>query len=226
MNFLGADKIWQIIILAVILVGLAVFDYAWITAVNEPVTIPLGEGDFFAQMNYRRIYVDHYGEQTVYHRIIAEKTRLQEEHEQVQDDWRNAQRLAKIWSAAVPLRRALQFEDKAKDQRSSLQERESQHAPLRAELEAAARKFASALMWRAQDHRKKGEDARGVERTARNQAREYRRQAVEAGKTQSQAETEAKGLEQRGNVGRVEQACQVEPFPQARIGNLLLDLPA
>lgn len=123
--------------------------------------------------------------------------RLREEHEQVQDDWRNAQRLARIWSAAVPLRRALQFEEKAKDQRRSLQQRESEHAPLRAELEGAARRFASALNWRARDLRKKAEDARGAEKTARDEARECRHQAVEAGKVQSQAETEATGIEQR-----------------------------
>jgi hypothetical protein len=123
--------------------------------------------------------------------------RLQEEHEQVQDDWRHASRLAKIWGAAVPLRRALQFEEKARDQRRSLQRRESEHAPLRAELEIAARRFASALTWRAQDHRRKGETARAVEKTARDEAREYRRQAIEAGKIQSEAQTEAKGIAQR-----------------------------
>ena len=121
--------------------------------------------------------------------------RLQEEHEQVQDEWRNAHRLGKIWSAAVPLRRALQFEEKAKDQRRSLQQRESEHAPLRAELEIAASRFASALTWRAQDHRRKGETARIAGQTSRAEAREHRVQAVDAGKLQSQAETEAKGLE-------------------------------
>lgn len=123
--------------------------------------------------------------------------RLKEEHDQVQDDWRNAQRLARIWSAAVPLRRAIQFEEKAKNERRSLQTREHEHAPLRVELESAARKFASVLAWRAQDQRKKAENARGDEKTARDEARECRRQAVETGKVQSQAETEAKGLEQR-----------------------------
>jgi len=123
--------------------------------------------------------------------------RLQEEHEQVQDDWRNAQRLARIWSAAVPLRRALQFEEKAKNQRRSLQQRESEHAPLRADLENAARRFGSALTWRFQDHRKKHDDARAAEKTARDESREYRGQALEAGMLQSQAETEAKGIEQR-----------------------------
>ncbi|HYV19366.1 MAG TPA: hypothetical protein VFC25_10095 [Verrucomicrobiae bacterium] len=127
--------------------------------------------------------------------------RLQEEHEQAQDEWRNAQRLARIWSAAVPLRRALQFEEKAKDQRRLLQEREREHAPLRTELEGAARRFAAALTWRAQGHRKRAEDARGAEKTTRDEARECRLQAVEAGKVQSQAETEAKGLEQRLEAG-------------------------
>ena len=123
--------------------------------------------------------------------------RLQDEHEQVQEDWRGAQRLAKIWSAAVPLRRALQFEEKAKDQRRSLQLRESEHAPLRAELEGGARRFASALTWRAQDHRKKAEDARTAEKNARDEARDCRRQAIDAGRIQIRAETQAKALEQR-----------------------------
>jgi hypothetical protein len=126
---------------------------------------------------------------------------LKEEHDQVQDDWRNAQRFARIWNAAVPLRRALQFEEKAKGQRRSLEQREREHAPLRTELEGAARRFASALTWRGQDHRKKTEDARGAEKTAREEARGYRDQAIEAGKVQSQAETEAKGLEQRLEAG-------------------------
>jgi hypothetical protein len=131
------------------------------------------------------------------HSTALRLARLQEEHEQVQDEWRGAQRLAKIWSAAVPLRRALQFEEKAKDQRRSLQQRESDHAPLRTELQIAACGFASALTWRAQDHRQKAEEARGVEKTAREEARGYRGQVVEATKIQSQADTEAKGLEQR-----------------------------
>lgn len=123
--------------------------------------------------------------------------RLQQEHEAVQDEWRSAQRLARIWSAAVPLRRALQFEEKAKDQRRSLQQRETEHAPLRVELEGAARRFASALTSRAQDHRKKGEKAREDEKAARDEAREFRDQAVEAGRVQSRAETETRELEQK-----------------------------
>jgi len=131
------------------------------------------------------------------HSAALRLARLQEEHEQVQDDWRNAQRLARIWGAAVPLRRALQFEEKAKDQRRLLEHREREHAPLRAELEGAALRFASALTWRAQDHRRKTKDARGAEKTARKEARAYRDQAIEASKVQSQAETEAKAFEQR-----------------------------
>jgi hypothetical protein len=126
--------------------------------------------------------------------------RLQEEHEQVQEEWRRAQHLAKIWAAAVPLRRALQFEGKAKDQRHSLQQREREHAPLREELHAAARQFASALGWRAHDHRKRAEEAGTAERNAREEAREYLRQAADAGKAQSRAEAEAMGLEERLTV--------------------------
>jgi hypothetical protein len=125
---------------------------------------------------------------------------LQEEHEQVQDDWRAAQRLAKIWAAAVPLRATLQFEEKARAQRRLLEQRESEHAPLRATLHGAALEFASALMWRARDHRKKEDDARAAERTSRAEARACRSQAIDAGKMQSRSETEAKGLEQRLHV--------------------------
>jgi hypothetical protein len=123
--------------------------------------------------------------------------RLEEEHGQVQDEWRTAQRLAKIWSAAVPLRRAIQFEEKARDQRRSLEDSEREHAPLRVELQGAASRFSAALTWRAQDHRQKGEDARREEKTARDEALEYRGQAADTGKIEIQAETEAKGLEQR-----------------------------
>ena len=77
------------------------------------------------------------------------------------------------------------------------EQREREHAPLRAELEGAAYSFAAALTWRAQGHRKKAEDADAAERSARDEARGYRSQAVEAGRAQSQAETEAKGIEER-----------------------------
>jgi hypothetical protein len=123
--------------------------------------------------------------------------RLKEEHKQVQEDWRAAQGLARIWSAAVPLRGALQFEEKAKVQRRLLQQQERKHAPLRGELEGAARRFASALSWRAQDHRKQADAARAAEKTARGEARDCRRQAGDAGRAQSQAETQAKDLEVR-----------------------------
>ncbi|OGD75466.1 MAG: hypothetical protein A2Y64_03850 [Candidatus Coatesbacteria bacterium RBG_13_66_14] len=77
MNFLGANKVWQVIVLVVLLAGLAVGDYLYITSVEKPVQVPLGGENFFAQMNYRRIYVDQYGEETIYNRIVAEKARLQ-----------------------------------------------------------------------------------------------------------------------------------------------------
>jgi hypothetical protein len=82
MNFLGANKVWQVIVLIVLLAGLAVFDYLYITAVEKPILVPLGGENFFAQMNYRRIYVDHYGAETVYDRILAEKARLQTVYEE------------------------------------------------------------------------------------------------------------------------------------------------
>ena len=82
MNFLGANKAWQVIVLVVLLAGLAVFDYLYITSVTKPVLVPLGGEDFFVQMNYRRIYVDHYGEETVYERILEQKAIQQAAYEE------------------------------------------------------------------------------------------------------------------------------------------------
>ena len=121
--------------------------------------------------------------------------RLRDEHERVQTDWHDAQRLAAIWSAAVPLRRALQFEERAREQRRMLEQRETEHAPLRDELVRDACRLAAALAWRAADHRTRATEARETERKARDEARDYRIQAVDAGKAQSSAETEAKRLE-------------------------------
>jgi len=77
MNFLGAEKVWQVVLLAFLLLGLAAFCYLYIAAATETVQVPLGGKHFFAQMNYRRLYVDRYGQQTVYDRVVAEKARLQ-----------------------------------------------------------------------------------------------------------------------------------------------------
>jgi hypothetical protein len=49
--------------------------------------------------------------------------RLEEDDRQLQEEWRNAQRLVKIWSAAVPLRAAIKFEEKAREQRRLVEQR-------------------------------------------------------------------------------------------------------
>jgi hypothetical protein len=123
--------------------------------------------------------------------------RLKQEYEQAQEEWRAAQRLAKIWGAAIPLRRALQFEEKAKEQRRCLEQREGEHAPLRRDLEEAARRLASALTFRGQEHRKRADEARASEEAARKEARDYRGQANDAGKEETRAKTQAENLERR-----------------------------
>ncbi|MFO1077979.1 MAG: hypothetical protein U1E73_09695 [Planctomycetota bacterium] len=124
-------------------------------------------------------------------------TRLEQEHEQVQEDWRRAQRTARIWAAAVPLRRALQFEAKAVHQRSLLQDRLREHAPLRAELEYAAHQMAAALAWRSQEYRKKAAEADALEQAARRRASDARQQASEANALAAQEETRARELQTR-----------------------------
>lgn len=131
--------------------------------------------------------------------------KLKDEHEQVQKEWQAAQRLAKIWAAAVPLRRALKFENKAADQRRSLEKRETEHAPLRAELRASATQLASALSFRSQEHRKSLDEARKTESAAREEASDYRAQAHEAGKLQSKAETQAKNFREKLSGFRAKQ---------------------
>ncbi|HEX5050641.1 MAG TPA: hypothetical protein VFZ65_02605 [Planctomycetota bacterium] len=124
-------------------------------------------------------------------------TRLEDEHEQVQEEWRRAQRTARIWAAAVPLRRALQFEAKAEHQRSLLQERLREHAPLRAELEYAALQLAAALAWRSQEHRRKAGEAVAAEQAARRKANDAHREASEANAVAAREETRAKELQIR-----------------------------
>ena len=80
MNILGANKVWQVIVMFLLIAGLAVFNYIWITDATQVVTVPLGEANIFAQMNFSRMYVDHYGEETAADRIEAEKERLAEEY--------------------------------------------------------------------------------------------------------------------------------------------------
>lgn len=81
MNILGANKVWQVIVMFLLIAGLAVFNYIWITDAAKVVKVPLGDSHTFAQMNFDRMYVDHYGEETPADRVEAEKERLREEYE-------------------------------------------------------------------------------------------------------------------------------------------------
>lgn len=131
------------------------------------------------------------------HAAALRLERLQQEYEQVQEEWRSAQRLAKVWAAAVPLRRAIQFEEKAREQRALLESRQRAHAPLRASLAESARRLASALRFRSEDLRAKAGEARNTEDKERGEARTFREQGAGAHKLQGQAETRASALERR-----------------------------
>jgi hypothetical protein len=124
-------------------------------------------------------------------RYAAERrlTALEAEHDQLQEEWRTAQALSRIWRAAVPLRRALHFEAQAKQQRALLEQQTRVHAPQRTQLEGAARRLAAALSARAAEMRRQAELAREQEEVERDEASECRRQAARAHKAQIKAET-------------------------------------
>jgi hypothetical protein len=119
--------------------------------------------------------------------------RLEEDDRQAKEEWGVAQRAVKIWTAAVPLRGALKFEERAREQRAQVEKRKSEHAPLHADLAKVACRYAAALKWRAQQDRAKEREARGRESAARTEAREYRDQAELSGRNQTRAETQAEG---------------------------------
>jgi|GEM_PF-3000684 len=85
MNILGATKAWQAIVLIVLLLGLGVFGYLWIIEATTPAEITVNpmddsfEGNTYAQMTYRRMFIDHYGETTIYDTISDEVERLRGE---------------------------------------------------------------------------------------------------------------------------------------------------
>ncbi len=81
MNVLGATKLWQVIVMFVLIAGLAVFNYMWISETTDPVQVPLGQSNTFAQMMFDRLYVDHYGQETVADAVGAERERLEVEYE-------------------------------------------------------------------------------------------------------------------------------------------------
>ncbi|MDA7980496.1 MAG: hypothetical protein MPJ50_17195, partial [Pirellulales bacterium] len=67
------------------------------------------------------------------------------ENEQQTDRRKQADRMLKVWNAAIPLRNAQRFERKAKQNQERLQELEAEHKPLHDQLCAAADMYASAL---------------------------------------------------------------------------------
>jgi hypothetical protein len=130
----------------------------------------------------------------------AARVRLREhqaELHEIEEQRRAQRRLARIWAAAAPLRSALRFGDQAAQHRRLLENRLREHAPLRAELGAAAGMLAGALGSVAADLRRQEAASRRESAAARVQAREYRRQAGEGRADARLAEAQATQLRQR-----------------------------
>jgi hypothetical protein len=142
-------------------------------------------GEQAAQAEEQRAVALHLRRYAAERRLAA----LEAEHDQLQEEWRTAQALGRIWRAAVPLRRALHFEAQAKQQRALLEQQARVHAPQRTQLETAARRLTAALSARAAEARLQAELAREQEEAERDEASDCRRQVARAHKAQIKAET-------------------------------------
>jgi hypothetical protein len=123
--------------------------------------------------------------------------RLESDQAQAQLDWKEAKRFERLWSAAVPLCRALQFERRAREQHRVIEEREAEHAPLRLQLGEAASRLSASLLWRAGQLRAKANETRDLEITKRDEAVRYRKEAAVASAARATAESDARALSAR-----------------------------
>lgn len=106
--------------------------------------------------------------------------RLEEERENAHELFRQAQRQARIWTAAVPLRDALRFDRRAGDYHRQIDAREAKHAPLRQRLGQAAHRLVAGLRWRGRELRQRAAACSGNAAAAREEAAAYRASVVEA----------------------------------------------
>lgn len=102
-----------------------------------------------------------------------------------------------LWTAAVPLARALEYEAKAREHREQLRSREATHAPLIKELTGAATRFAAAL--RSERMRLEGDaETKKTEASShREDARGSRDEATECARGEASAKAKADELDTR-----------------------------
>lgn len=132
--------------------------------------------------------------------------RLQEEHGATQQEWREAQRASRIWAAAVPLHGERLLLDRARDCRRQLEERQAEHAPLRAQLGEAAARLAGALSFRSAELRRKAGEHLNAAAAAQQEARDARESVAATDKREGAAGERVQQLKRR--LDEVEASCQ------------------
>ena len=102
-----------------------------------------------------------------------------------------------LWTAAVPLARALEYEDNAREYREQLRSREATHAPLMEQLTEAATRFATAL--HSERTRLEGDaDTKATEASGhREDARRTRDEATQSAKGEASAKAKADEIDAR-----------------------------
>lgn len=130
--------------------------------------------------------------------------RLEEERENAHELFRQAQRQARIWTAAVPLRDALRFEQRARDYHQQIEEREAKHAPLRQRLGEAAHRLVAGLRWRGRDLRQRAAVCSEDAAAAREEANAYRDTVAEATARRATATEQVRHLEAQLNTAKQE----------------------
>ena len=112
-----------------------------------------------------------------------------------QDAVERADRARKTWEAALPLRGARRAEARARDLRTELEKKQSEHAPLRTRLESAAGDLARALSSRSRALRSDESAARNAAESQRRAESEAREGATAASRRAARLETEIEQLE-------------------------------
>lgn len=102
-----------------------------------------------------------------------------------------------LWTAAVPLARAMEYEAKAREHRAQLRSREASHAPLIKQLTEAATRFAAALH-SERTRLKDDADTKMAEASRhREDARSSRNEATECAKGEASAKARADEIDTR-----------------------------
>lgn len=115
--------------------------------------------------------------------------------ERLRRDMERAAEQYQIWDAAVPLHNALRFERQAEGHRKELERKRSEHAPLLADLQAAARALAETLGYRIARLRSDVSQNDAAARAARSEASEAREFAATCRSHAAQARSEREKFE-------------------------------